>query len=199
MVIFGYKSRVNGPMRALVALAVGIMMVVYPASALTTVVKIIAAFMIASGVVSLVVGLRDKERGALPLMSFNALINLLLAILMFVFAPVIAKFVIYLIGFVLLAFGIVQIVAFFGARRVMPVSFGSFVLPIVVTLVGGFILFNPFAESVMTIVAGSALVLYGVSELLSSWRMKKVRDFEDSRIDEQEAQITEADDQIDEQ
>ena len=199
MVIFGYKSRVNGPMRALVALAVGIMMVVYPASALTTVVKIIAAFMIASGVVSLVVGLRDKERGALPLMSFNALINLLLAILMFVFAPVIAKFVIYLIGFVLLAFGIVQIVAFLGARRVMLVSFGSFVLPIVVTLVGGFILFNPFAESVMTIIAGSALMLYGVSELLSSWRMKKVRDFEDSRVDEQEAQVTEADDQIDEQ
>jgi uncharacterized membrane protein HdeD (DUF308 family) len=199
MVIFGYKSRVNGPMRALVALAVGIMMVVYPASALTTVVKIIAAFMIASGVVSLVVGLRDKERGALPLMSFNALINLLLAILMFVFAPVIAKFVIYLIGFVLLAFGIVQIVAFLGARRVMPVSLGSFVLPIVVTLVGGFILFNPFAESVMTIIAGSALMLYGVSELLSSWRMKKVRDFEDSRVDEQDAQVTEADDQIDEQ
>jgi uncharacterized membrane protein HdeD (DUF308 family) len=199
MVIFGYKSRVNGPMRALVALAVGVMMVVYPASALTTVVKIIAAFMIASGVVSLVVGLRDKDRGALPLMSFNALVNLLLAILMFVFAPVIAKFVIYLVGFVLLAFGIVQIAAFLGARRIMPVSLGSFVLPIVVTLVGGFILFNPFAESVMTIIAGSALVLYGVSELLSSWRMKKVRDFEDSRIDEQEAQITEADDQIDEQ
>ena len=199
MVIFGYKSSVNGLMRALVALAVGIMMVVYPAGALTTVVKIIAAFMIASGVVSLAVGLRDKERGSLPLMSFNALINLLLAILMFVFAPVIAKFVIYLIGFVLLAFGIVQIIAFLGARRVMQVSYGSFVLPIVVTLIGGFILFNPFAESVMTIIAGSALVLYGVSELLSSRRMKQVRDFEDSRVDEQEAQVIETDDKIDEQ
>ena len=195
MVIFGYKSGVNGLMRALVALAVGIMMVVYPAGALTTVVKIIAVFMIASGVVSLAVGLRDKERGSLPLMSFNALINLLLAILMFVFAPVIAKFVIYLIGFVLLAFGIVQIIAFLGARRVMPVSSGSFVLPIVVTLIGGFILFNPFAESVMTIIAGSALVLYGVSELLSSRRMKQVRDFEDSRVDEQEAQVKDADEQ----
>ncbi len=199
MIIFGYKSRVNGPMRALVALAVGIMMVVYPTSALTTVVKIIAAFMIASGVVSLVVGLRDKEKGALPLMSFNALIDLLLAVLMFIFAPVIAKFVIYLIGFVLLAFGIVQIIALLGVRRVMPMSLGSFVLPIVVTLIGGFILFNPFAESVMTIIAGSALVLYGVSEFLSSWRMKKVRDFEDSRVDEQEAQVIESDDQIDEQ
>ena len=195
MVIFGYKSGVNGLMRALVALAVGIMMVVYPAGALTTVVKIIAAFMIASGVVSLAVGLRDKERGSLPLMSFNALINLLLAILMFVFAPVIAKFVIYLIGFVLLAFGIVQIIAFLGARRVMQVSYGSFVLPIVVTLIGGFILFNPFAESVMTIIAGSALVLYGVSELLSSKRMKQVRDFEDLRVDEQEAQVKDADEQ----
>ena len=195
MIIFGYKSGVNGPMRALVALAVGIMMVIYPTSALTTVVKIIAAFMIASGVVSLVVGLRDKEKGSLPLMSFNALINILLAILMFVFAPGIAKFVIYLIGFVLIAFGIVQIIAFLGARRVMPVSFGSFVLPIVVTLIGGFILFNPFAESVMTTIAGSALILYGVSEFMSSWRMKKVREFEDTRVDEQDAQVTDADEQ----
>jgi uncharacterized membrane protein HdeD (DUF308 family) len=195
MIIFGYKSGVNGPMRALVALAVGIMMVIYPTSALTTVVKIIAAFMIASGVVSLVVGLRDKEKGALPLMSFNALVNLLLAILMFVFAPGIAKFVIYLIGFVLLAFGIVQIIAFLGTRRVMPVSFGSLVLPIVVTLIGGFILFNPFAESVMTTIAGSALILYGVSEFMSSWRMKKVREFEDTRVDEQDAQVTDADEQ----
>jgi uncharacterized membrane protein HdeD (DUF308 family) len=151
--------------------------------------------MIASGVVSLVVGLRDKEKGALPLMSFNALVNLLLAILMFVFAPGIAKFVIYLIGFVLLAFGIVQIIAFLGTRRVMPVSFGSLVLPIVVTLIGGFILFNPFAESVMTTIAGSALILYGVSEFMSSWRMKKVREFEDTRVDEQDAQVTDADEQ----
>lgn len=199
MVIFGYRSRVNGPMRALIALAVGIMMVVSPANALATVVKIIAAFMLASGVVSLIVGLKDKEKGALPLMSFNALVDVIVGLLLFMFPGVIAKFMIYLIGFVLLGFGIVQIVALFGARRVMPLGFGAFILPIVVTLVGGFILFNPFAESVMTIIAGSALVLYGVSELLSSWRMKKVMDVESSKVDEQEAQVMESDGQVDEQ
>lgn len=199
MVIFGYRSKVNGPMRALIALAVGIMMVVSPANALATVVKIIAAFMLASGVVSLIVGLKDKEKGALPLMSFNALVDVIVGLLLFMFPGVIAKFMIYLIGFVLLAFGIVQIVALFGARRVMPLGFGAFILPIVVTLVGGFILFNPFAESVMTIIAGSALVLYGVSELLSSWRMKKVMDAESFKVDEQEAQVMEPDSQIDEQ
>lgn len=199
MVIFGYRSRVNGPMRALIALAVGIMMVVSPANALATVVKIIAAFMLASGVVSLIVGLKDKEKGALPLMSFNALVDVIVGLLLFMFPGVIAKFMIYLIGFVLLGFGIVQIVALFGARRVMPLGFGAFILPIVVTLVGGFILFNPFAESVMTIIAGSALVLYGVSELLSSWRMKKVMDVESSKVEEQEAQVMDSDGQVDEQ
>lgn len=199
MVIFGYRSRVNGPMRALIALAVGIMMVVSPANALATVVKIIAAFMLASGVVSLIVGLKDKEKGALPLMSFNALVDVIVGLLLFMFPGVIAKFMIYLIGFVLLGFGIVQIVALFGARRVMPLGFGAFILPIVVTLVGGFILFNPFAESVMTIIAGSSLVLYGVSELLSSWRMKKVMDVESSKVDEQEAQVMDSDGQVDEQ
>ena len=176
MFTFGYKSKVNGPMRALIALVIGIMMVVSPANALTTVVKIIAAFLLASGVVSLVVGLKDKEKGSLPLMSFNAVVDVVLGLLMFVFPDLIAKFMIYLIGFVLLAFGAVQIAALVSARKVVNMGFGAFVLPIIVTLIGGFILFNPFAESVMTIIAGSALIVYGASEILSSWKMKKAID-----------------------
>ena len=163
-------------MRALIALVIGIMMVLSPANALTTVVKIIAAFMLASGVVSLVVGLKDKEKGSLPLMSFNALVDLILGLLMFIFPGVIAKFMIYLIGFVLLAFGIVQILALISARRAVGMGFGAFILPIIVTLIGAFILFNPFAESVMTMIAGAALIVYGASELLSSWKMKKAID-----------------------
>lgn len=163
-------------MRAVIALAIGVMMVLSPANALTTVVKIIAAFMLASGVVSLVVGLKDREKGSLPLMSFNALVDLVIGLLLFLFPGVVARFMIYLIGFVLLVFGIVQIVALLSARRVVGLGLGAFILPIIVTMVGGFILFNPFAESVMTIIAGAALITYGASELLSSFRMKKAID-----------------------
>lgn len=176
MFTFGYKSKVNGPLRALIALAVGIMMVVNPGEALTTVVKVIAAFLLASGLVSLIVGLRNKKDGSLPLMSFNALVDVLLGLFLFVFPGFVAKFMIYLIGFVLLAFGIVQILALASARKLTGLGFGAFVLPAIVTLVGGFILFNPFAESVMVMIAGAALVVYGASELLSSWRMKKAID-----------------------
>lgn len=163
-------------MRAVIALAIGVMMVLSPANALTTVVKIIAAFMLASGVVSLVVGLKDREKGSLPLMSFNALVDLVIGLLLFLFPGVVARFMIYLIGFVLLVFGIVQIVALLSARRVVGLGLGAFILPIIVTMVGGFIIFNPFAESVMTIIAGAALITYGASELLSSFRMKKAID-----------------------
>ena len=176
MFTFGYKSRVNGPLRALIALVIGVLMVISPEKALTTVVKVIAAFLLASGLVSLFVGLRDKEKGALPLMSFNALVDVLLGLVLFLFPGFIAKFMIYLIGFVLLAFGVVQIAALFGARRIIGLGLGAFFLPVVVTLVGGFILFNPFAESVMVMIAGAALIVYGASEFLSSWRVKKAID-----------------------
>lgn len=176
MFTFGYKSKVNGPLRALIALVIGIMMVLHPDEALTTVVKVIAAFLLASGLVSLIVGLKDKKNGSLPLMSFNAVVDVLLGLVLFMFPGFIARFIIYLIGFMLLAFGAVQLVALISARKVVGMGLGVFILPAIVTLVGGFILFNPFAESVMVTIAGAAMIVYGASELLSSWKMKKAID-----------------------
>lgn len=176
MFTFGYKSRVNGPLRALVALAAGVMMVINPDEALTVVVKVIAAFLLASGIVSLLVGLKDRKGGSLPLMSFNAVVDVILGLVLFVFPGFIASFIIYLIGFLLLVFGLLQVSALISAKRVMGFGPGAFVLPVIVTLVGGFILFNPFAESVMVLVAGAALIVYGASELFSSWKMKKAID-----------------------
>ena len=125
MFTFGYGSRISGPLRALIALAIGIMMVLRPDNALTTVVKVIAAFILASGVVSLIVGLKEKKNGSLPLMSFNALVDIIIGIVLFSAPGFVAKFIIYLIGFVLLGFGIMQILALFSAKRVMGLGLGS--------------------------------------------------------------------------
>lgn len=176
MFTFGYNSRVSGPLRALIALAAGIMMVVNPDNALTTVVKVIAAFVLASGIVSLVVGIKDSKNSARSLLSFNALVDILIGLALFSFPEFVARFIIYLIGFVLLGFGFLQLIALLSARRMMGLGLGAFILPAVVTLIGGFILFNPFAESVMVTIAGVALVIYGASELFSSWKIKKAID-----------------------
>lgn len=176
MITFGYKSRVNGPLRAIIAIGVGAVMVSNPDEALTVVVKIIAAFFFASGLVSLLFGFKDKSGGAMPLMSFNAVVDILIGAAMFAFPDFVASFIIYLIGFVLLAFGLVQIIALVSARRIIGIGMWAFLLPALVAFVGGFILFNPFAESVMSTIAGASLVVYGASELFSSWKMKKAID-----------------------
>lgn len=176
MITFGYKNKFNGPLRALVALAVGVIMVVSPSEAMRTVVKVIAAFLLASGLVSLFLGLKDKQNGALPLMSFNALVDVALGLVLFMFPGFVAKFIIYLIGLVLFGFGLIQLFGLLSARKVVPMGIGAFILPGIVTFAGAFMLFNPFAESAMSIIAGIALVIYGASELYSSWKMKKAID-----------------------
>ena len=177
MFTFGYTNRFTGPFRALIALAAGVVMIVYKEQAMDLVVKIIAAFLLASGFVSLAVGLRKKNDSSSKLMTFNAVVDVLIAALLFLFSGAVADFIIYLIGFVVLGFGIFQLIALISANRVSKVGIFALVMPVLVIGAGAFLLFNPeFIKSSVSLVAGIALLIYGASELLSSWKMKKAMD-----------------------
>lgn len=177
MFTFGYTNRFTGPFRALIALAAGVVMIVYKEQAMDLVVKIIAAFLLASGFVSLAVGLRKKNDSSSKLMTFNAVVDVLIAALLFLFSGAVANLIIYLIGFVVLGFGIFQLIALISANRVSKVGIFALVMPVLVIGAGAFLLFNPeFIKSSVSLVAGIALLIYGASELLSSWKMKKAID-----------------------
>lgn len=195
MFTFGYSNRLSGPMRALVAVAIGVIMVVYNEQAMNIVVKIIAALIFASGIVSLVVGLKKKNDNTSRLMNFNAVVDIVIAALLFMFNGFVANLIIYLIGFVLILFGLFQIFAIAAASRVTGFGFWPFLMPVLVTGAGVFLLFTPeFAKSSISLIAGISLLMYGVSELVSSWKMKKaidkyevdnVRDVDYEKVDEQ--------------
>lgn len=190
MITFGYRNRLNGPLRALTALAIGLVMVICKTNALELVVRIIAAFLFASGVVSLIVGYKNKANGTLGLMGFNGVVDMLLGFLLFLFPGFVAGLLIYLIAFGLIGFGMFQLITLFSASKVLGLRIWSFVLPFVVLSAGIFLMARPsFVGEAIGVVAGVSLIVYGVSELLSSWRMKKVVDDfskeEDNTIDEQ--------------
>lgn len=177
MITFGYKNRFNGPIRALTALAIGIVMVVSKTNALELVVRIIAAFLFASGVVSLVVGYKNRANGTMGLMGFNAVVDLVLGSILFAFPGIAAGLLIYMIAFVLICFGIFQIVTLVSANSVLKVGILSFLLPLIVLSAGVFLMTRPeFVGETIGIIAGAALIVYGASELLSSWKMKKAMD-----------------------
>ena len=185
MIKVGYNNRFNGPLRAVCAIAIGLLMVIRPSDAMSVVVKVIASFLLASGLVSLIQGLRSRSNGALPLMSFNALVDVALAAFLFIFPGFVARFVIYLIGLALLIFGGLQLAGLISVRKSLSLNPGTFVLPVLITFAGAFILFNPFAESVMSIIAGVAFLIYGVSEIYSSWKMGTLKNPDDTTIDDQ--------------
>lgn len=182
MIKFGYKNRFSGFIRAAVALAVGIVMVVSRTDAMVLAVRIIAAFLLASGLVSLFVGYRDRQNNQMPLMGVNGIVDILIALLVFIFPNFVAGLIVYLIGFVLIGFGLFQLVTLTSANRVVKVGIMAFVLPVLVLLAGAFLLARPtFIGTAVGTVAGTALIVYGVSELLSSWKMRKAIDEYDIR------------------
>ena len=195
MITFGYKNRYGGFVRALAAMVIGIVMVVTRTDAMVLAVRIIAAFLLASGLVSLFVGYRYRQNGQAPLMGVNGAVDAVVALLIFIFPHFVAGLIVYLIGFILLGSGIFQLVALSSANKVMKVGFMAFVMPVLVLLAGAFLLARPaFLGTAVGLVAGIALIVYGVSELLSSWKMRQaikeydtsgVKDVDFEKIDEQ--------------
>ena len=178
------------------AIAVGIVMVVSRTDAMVLAVRIIAAFILASGVVSLIVGYRDRQNSQMPLMGVNGIVDIVIAMLVFLFPHFVAGLIVYLIGFALLGFGIFQLIALVSANKVMKVGVMAFVMPVLVLLAGAFLLARPtFIGTAVGTVAGAALIVYGVSELLSSWKMKKAMDEYDIKYPEHTA-APEQDDRI---
>ena len=164
-------------MRALTAIAIGVVMVWSKANALNIAVQIIAAFLVASGLVSLVVGYKNRADGAFALMGFNTIVDIFLGILLFLFPGFFAGLLVYLIAFVLIGFGLFQIVALGSASGVFRMGAIAFILPVVVIILGIFLIVRPsFIGETIGVIAGVALMIYGISELLSSWKMKKAID-----------------------
>ena len=151
MFTFGYKTSFSSILRALATIGIGLVMI-FDNAASVTVVKVVAAFLLASGIVSLVYGfIRNKREGVLPLMAVNAVVDLILGILLFL-NPLA------------------------GAMSLLGAGFSTLILSICAVAGGAFLLFNPFGERIMSVCAGSFLLLYGVSELISSWRIRKAKE-----------------------
>lgn len=173
-ITFGYKSNFNSILRALVAIAIGLVMIVAN-NATITVVQIIASFLIAAGVVSIIRGIVKRSDGAMPLMATNAIVDIVFGLLLFFYPQAVANLIVYLIGILLIIFGAIQLLALSGAMSLLGAGFATLILSIFCIIGGVLLLFNPFGIKVMSIVAGSLLVVYGISDLISTWRMNQAK------------------------
>ena len=174
MITFGFRNKFGGWLRAITAIVLGIIMVSKPETSLIIVVKVLAAFLIASGIVSLVYGIINRQRGALSLMVTNAVVDIALGVVLFIFPKEIASFMLILIGILVLIFGISQIAVLISASRVVSSSFAVYILPSLCIIGGIVLLIRPFDSiSALVLLAGIAVLVYGVSEFIATWKMNR--------------------------
>ena len=179
MITFGYGNKFSAPLRALLFVALGVLMIVAKADAMQIFVKIIAAFMLAAGVVSIFVGFKQRKDGTMPLSFYNAAINILISVRMFVFSEFVAGFVSYLLGFILFGFGLFQIVVLLSMRQHVKLGLAAYATPLIVATIGAMIFFSPkFLGQSLGIIAGVALIIYGLSDFIASFRVRSAMEAE---------------------
>ena len=118
-------------------------------------------------------GLISKKSGSPGLMVTNAVVDVVLGVLLFLFPTQVAGLIVYLIGVALILLGALQLIVLIGSLSLVGGGFSTLILSIC-ALVGGIVLvFNPFTLKVMSVLAGIALIFYGVQELISAWKVPK--------------------------
>ncbi|MBR4756098.1 MAG: DUF308 domain-containing protein [Bacteroidales bacterium] len=175
MILLGYKTKFDSITRAVAAIGIGLVMI-FGSNAPTLVVKIIAGLLIVAGIASLVYGLlKQKEVGMYQVLIINAGLDIILGLLLFFNPQWVAGFIVFLIGIALIVFGALQLIVLAGAMSLLGSGFSSLILSACAIIGGAFLLFNPFSLKIMSIIAGCFLVLYGISELISTFKMVEAR------------------------
>lgn len=201
MITFGYNNKFSSILRSLAAIAIGLVMVC-ATDATTTVVQIIAAFLFAAGIVSFAYGFANRKGGTFGLMTVNAVVDIVIGLILFLWPGFVAGVIVAIIGIVILIFGVIQILALAGTMSLLG-SGGLNILLAVLAVAGGIVLiFNPFSERVMSILAGVFLIYYGITDLISMRRVSKAKKeyeihFTETRVDPDSTIDVDADDDFD--
>ncbi len=176
---FGYyvTGRGTSLLRGILALLLGVSLLCWPDYTAGLIVKLIAGFLVAMGVVTLITALLAASRSNSPIpmiVAFNVGVYLVFGLLVFLFPNFFLGLIAFLFGAILLVAGVSQIIGLYQGSKYTPLSGGMYVIPVAITVCGIALFFSPRASTqILTMIFGAAVALYGVSELLAVWKLRK--------------------------
>lgn len=186
-IIYTLTNRGYSIIKGLAFTALGIALLLWPASMLDTIVQLIAAFMILTALGSMLyMHKQKKEReadgeseGKSFISSFatmNVLFNIIFGTLIFLFPSFFVSILVFLFGFILLFLGLSQFANLFLSGRYVKTPAVLYLLPAIITICGIILFFQPFtAKDVLTMFFGACTAAYGITELVSVWIFRKVK------------------------
>jgi uncharacterized membrane protein HdeD (DUF308 family) len=168
--------------RSIAGIVFGLLLIMWPGEFMNYLVIAIGIFFILSGVYSCILYFRNKETRSfvIPVVAAgSALLGawLILSPLFFV------RLFIYFWGALLVLAGVQQIISLALARKWLVVSYGYYILPALILLVGILVLVHPIGMAANTLVIiGIVGLLYGLNELIGWYKFRPVKIVEPDQI-----------------
>lgn len=173
--------------RALVAIAVGAMLIKYPDNTVTGITIAIGVMFSLSGLVSLLTYWNARRHaseykiydaqghqiaGGMPAFPIVGIGSILLGCILAVMPTAFISALTYLIGIVLVLGAVTQMMNLIGARHFASISLWYWVCPVLILLIGIYIMARPMApaELAMTMLGWLSL-FYGITEMVNSWKI----------------------------
>ena len=160
-------------MRCVCAIAMGILLMVWPEAAIVYLVIAIGAMFFLPSLFSLVTYfMKGRQAGMyFPVISLG---SLLFGLWLMVMPAFFVGILMYVLGVVLIFAGVSQIATLLNVRSRAMVSFGFYVVPVLILLAGLLVLANPFAVATIPfIILGVSSAVYGITELISLYKFRK--------------------------
>ena len=160
-------------MRCVSAIAIGILVMVWPEAAIVYLVITIGAMFFLPSLFTIVgYFMKGRQLGMyFPIISLG---SLLFGLWLMVSPAFFVGILMYVLGAVLVFAGISQIAGLLGARSHASVPFGFYVLPVLILLAGLVVLVNPFAAAAIPfIILGVSSTAYGISELINIYMFRR--------------------------
>lgn len=164
--------------RALISVAVGVVLVIWPDVALKSLVMSLGFVFLFSGMTAFIVSYRrqqaEERQGSL--FSMNGLGSIILGLLLISGPLFFTTILMFLLGGVLILAAIAQLASLSMARQLGTVSPVNYIYPVLILLAGLVVIFRPWGSAAyVAVILGYAAIFYGITDLISHYQINRLR------------------------
>lgn len=173
MKFFVPNSR-NSLFRGILTIALGSILLFVPGLTMQTVIIIIGAMLVLSGLVTLILSNRKKAGSVNGFLSTQGIMTVLFGIVFIASPSVMVKVFVVFLGIILLILGFFQLLGSLGTLTRSAWGWIYFLIALMTFGSGIFLLTDPFksAEAILAFL-GAILILNGLSELFMAWKVSR--------------------------
>lgn len=177
MFTIGYRSNFSCIFRAMLSIAIGLVLIIVK-DAPALLVQIIAAFIALGGIATILsslLGKGGKDKGA---GLAGGIISLIIAAVLYFYAGRVAIAVFYLVAFMLVISGVMQLGAFSSILSFQGFGFFSIIVSGIIVAGGVVMLILLFNNAYnilrfLSVLAGSFLIVYGLLDLINAHKIRR--------------------------